>query len=153
MLSYQHSYHAGCIADVHKHTLLSILLTSLTQKERPISYVETHAGRGLYDLGSEDSQKTGEAEHGIMALQHAGILPNDHPYMEALLKVQGRLGPLAYPGSPGIAKEILRPQDHLHLMELHPGEIKHLYRHFRSPNHHIHFRDGYEGARVQHGVP
>lgn len=146
MLSYQHSYHAGCLADVHKHALLSVLLTNLTQKERPLSYVETHSGRGVYDLDSEDSQKTGEAEQGIKALQKANIFPIDHPYMSTLLAEQKRRGQNIYLGSPAFAKRILRPQDDLYLMELHPQEIKYLHRHFRDENVHIHFRDGYEGA-------
>lgn len=146
MLSYQHSYHAGCLADVHKHALLSVLLTNLIQKERPLSYVETHSGRGVYDLDSKDSQKTGEAEQGIKALQKSNVFPKDHPYMRTLLASQSRRGQNIYLGSPAFAKEILRPQDDLYLMELHPQEIKYLYRHFRDENVHIHFRDGYEGA-------
>ncbi len=146
MLSYQHSYHAGCLADVHKHALLSVLLTALSQKERPLSYIETHSGRGLYDLESLESQKTGEAEQGIKALQKAGVFPKDHPYMKTLLASQNRRGKNIYLGSPAFAKEILRPQDDLYLMELHPQEIASLYRNFRDDNVHIHFRDGYEGA-------
>lgn len=146
MLSYQHSYHAGCLADVHKHALLSILLTSLIQKDRPLSYIETHSGRGLYDLESEESRKTGEADQGIKALQKADAFPKNHPYMKALLKAQSRYGESIYLGSPAFAKSILRPQDDLYLMELHPQEIKHLHRHLKDKNVHIHFRDGYEGA-------
>jgi 23S rRNA (adenine2030-N6)-methyltransferase len=92
MLSYQHSYHAGCLADVHKHALLSVLLTNLIQKERPLSYVETHSGRGVYDLDSKDSQKTGEAEQGIKALQKSNVFSKDHPYMRTLLASQSRRG-------------------------------------------------------------
>ena len=47
MLSYQHGYHAGNLADVHKHALLAWALDYLTQKDKPLSYIETHAGRGL----------------------------------------------------------------------------------------------------------
>ena len=52
MLSYQHIYHAGNLADVQKHALLAWVLAYLTKKDKPLTYVETHAGRGLYDLGS-----------------------------------------------------------------------------------------------------
>lgn len=65
MLSYQHIYHAGNAADLHKHALLAWMLDYLTAKDKPLSYIETHAGRGLYDLGSEEARKTGEAEAGI----------------------------------------------------------------------------------------
>ena len=50
MLSYQHSYHAGNFADVHKHLALIILLRRLQQKDAPLCYVDSHAGRGTYDL-------------------------------------------------------------------------------------------------------
>lgn len=146
MLSYQHSYHAGCLADVHKHALLSVLLENLTQKERPISYLETHAGRGLYDLESPESLKTGEALEGIIALQKQGLISDTHPYGKALAAIQKRYGPRIYPGSPAIAQALLRDQDALYLMELHPQEITHLQRNFRQRNTHVHFRDGYEGV-------
>ena len=54
MLSYQHLYHAGNMADVHKHSLLAWMLQYLTQKEKPVSYIETHAGRALYALNSPE---------------------------------------------------------------------------------------------------
>ena len=66
MLSYQHIYHAGNLADVHKHTVLAVLLTAMKAKDKPISYMETHAGRGLYNLSSEEAIKTGEAKLGII---------------------------------------------------------------------------------------
>ena len=65
MLSYQHGYHAGGPADLHKHIVLAELLARLTAKPRGIAYVETHAGRGLYDLAAPEALKTGEAAQGI----------------------------------------------------------------------------------------
>ena len=65
MLSYQHGYHAGGPADLHKHIVLAELLARLTAKPRGISYLETHAGRGLYDLAAPEALKTGEAAQGI----------------------------------------------------------------------------------------
>ena len=65
MLSYQHLFHAGNLADVQKHALLAWALDYLTQKDKPLTYIETHAGRGLYDLGADEALKTGEAEAGI----------------------------------------------------------------------------------------
>ena len=62
MLSYQHIYHAGNAADLHKHALLAWMLDYLTAKDKPLSYVETHAGRGLYDLSSDEARKTAEAD-------------------------------------------------------------------------------------------
>lgn len=120
MLSYQHIYHAGNLADVHKHTLLAWMLSYLTRKDKPLSYIETHAGRGLYDLGDAAALKTGEAAQGIArALAFSGP---DHPFNQVLAQVRHAQGPQAYPGSPLIAASLLRAQDRMHLAELHPGE-------------------------------
>mgnify|MGYP005860626233 CR=1 FL=1 len=141
MLSYQHAYHAGNRADLHKHAALARLIGALTAKPRPITYMETHAGRGLYDLASPEALKTGEAADGILR-----ISPPAGPYAEALARVRTRHGPMAYPGSPLIARELLRPDDRLHLMELHPAEHAALRRALRAPNVAIHRRDGFEGV-------
>ena len=101
MLSYQHAYHAGNAADVQKHALLAWMLDHLTQKAKPLSYIETHAGRGLYDLGSDLSVKTGEAAAGVAVLE-TRFAP-DHPYRRRLAEVRARYGAAAYPGSPLIA--------------------------------------------------
>ena len=58
MLSYQHAYHAGNLADLHKHALLAVALDYLTRKDKPLSYLETHAGRGLYRLDGAEAAKT-----------------------------------------------------------------------------------------------
>ena len=120
MLSYQHAYHAGNLADVHKHALLAWVLDYLSQKDKPLSYLETHAGRGLYDLAAPEALKTGEAAQGIdRALPWFAA---DHPYARLLARVRATHGPRAYPGSPMLAALALRPIDSLHLAELHPQE-------------------------------
>ncbi|SIS85519.1 23S rRNA (adenine(2030)-N(6))-methyltransferase RlmJ [Phaeovulum vinaykumarii] len=121
MLSYQHLYHAGNLADVHKHALLAAALDYMTRKPKPLSYIETHAGRGLYDLTSPEARRTGEAEAGIGRV--AGGFPPEHPYARALAAVRAAHGGAAYPGSPAIAAELLRPGDRMHLAELHPAEF------------------------------
>ncbi len=141
MLSYQHAYHAGNPADLHKHIVLSELLAQLTLKTRPISYMETHAGRGLYDLSSPESQKTGEAAEGIAQLEI-----DQSPYQETVQQIRERYGKTAYPGSPLIAKTLLRDTDKMHLMELHPQEFTALKKNIRSDNVAIHKRDGFEGV-------
>ncbi len=118
MLSYQHAYHAGNLADVHKHAGLAWVLDYLIRKPKPLTYMETHAGRGLYDLRSPEAAKTGEAAAGIGRI----ALPTAHPYARALAQVRERHGADAYPGSPLIAATILRHIDGLHLAELHPAE-------------------------------
>ncbi len=122
MLSYQHIYHAGNPADVHKHALLCRMLEYLTAKDKPLSYIETHAGRGLYMLDAPEAVKTGEAAAGIETLLRQGGMAADHPYLKALAHVRATHGPQAYAGSPVLAATILRPQDRMYLAELHPQE-------------------------------
>jgi len=144
MLSYQHIYHAGCLADVHKHALISCVLNRLIQKPKPLTYMETHAGRGIYDLTAPESLKTEEAQAGINRAQSENWFPSDHPYMFALRDTQKRHGFNIYPGSPAIARYFLRETDSIHLMELHPQEYIALKQ--AIPQAHIHHRDGYEGV-------
>ncbi|MCQ2914283.1 MAG: 23S rRNA (adenine(2030)-N(6))-methyltransferase RlmJ [Alphaproteobacteria bacterium] len=146
MLSYQHSYHAGNLADVHKHAELVSIFKYLTKKEKPLTYIETHAGRGIYDLNCADSEKTGEAEHGIELVLKNEKINKSHPYFELINKIRDEVGDTIYPGSPFISEAMLRSIDTLHFMELHPGEYKELYHYMRYPNTHLHFRDGIEGA-------
>lgn len=120
MLSYQHLYHAGNPADVHKHALLAWTLDYLTRKPKPLTYLESHAGRGLYDLAAPEALKTGEAAQGITRM--AAQFPQDHVYLQALARVRAEHGPSAYPGSPLLAATLLRDIDALHLAELHPAE-------------------------------
>ena len=120
MLSYQHAYHAGNLADVHKHALLAWMLAYLAAKDKPLSYLETHAGRGLYQLDAPEAVKTQEAAVGIAA--HANWFAPTHPYATVLARVRALHGPMAYPGSPLLAALSLRDTDRLHLAELHPQE-------------------------------
>lgn len=123
MLSYQHAYHAGNLADVHKHALLASMLAYLTQKDKLLTYIETHAGRGLYALDAPESLKTGEAAQGIELAERLGWFKPDHPYAATLAEVRRRYGPQAYPGSPLVAALALRPGDRSQLAELHPQEF------------------------------
>ncbi|WP_299777730.1 23S rRNA (adenine(2030)-N(6))-methyltransferase RlmJ [uncultured Roseobacter sp.] len=120
MLSYQHIYHAGNLADVHKHGLLAWILNYLTAKAKPLTYIETHAGRALYDLQDAAAIKTGEAAAGIGKV--ASWFDDTHPLTEALTAARATHGPHSYAGSPLIAAHLLRPDDRMHLAELHPGE-------------------------------
>lgn len=124
MLSYQHAYHAGNLADVHKHALLAVALARLADKPKPLSYLETHAGRGLYDLRAPEALRTGEAAAGIERVLARGWFPQGHPLAAALHRITDAHGPHSYPGSPLIAAHLLRPGDSLHLAELHPAEFE-----------------------------
>lgn len=120
MLSYQHAYHAGNAADVHKHAVLAWVLDYLTRKPKPISYVETHAGRGAYDLRAPEAVRTAEAAAGVG--RHLAGFAADHPYARVVGQVRGGFGATAYPGSPLIAALMLRAGDRITLAERHPAE-------------------------------
>jgi len=145
MHSYQHAFHAGNLADGHKHALLAWMLSYLTRKDKPLSYIETHAGRGLYDLSAPEAEKTGEAAQGIAKV--ADWFDADHPFAQARAAVIRDHGPTAYPGSPAIATALLRPEDSLHLAELHPAEFAALRTQFRR-HAKLHQRDGFELAHA-----
>lgn len=146
MLSYQHIYHAGNLADVHKHALLAWMLDYLTRKDKPLSYLETHAGRALYDLSDAAARKTGEAAQGITRTRH--WFPAEHPYAKVLAQTSTTHGPEAYPGSPSIAAQILRPDDRIHLAELHPQEHAALDLAMSPYPVKCHLRDGFEMAHA-----
>lgn len=146
MLSYQHAYHAGSLADVHKHSLLCAMLDYMLQKDKPFSYVETHAGRGLYDLSAPEAEKTGEAKAGILRLLAEEKIPNDHPYRSVLARIQQQYGKNFYPGSPMIAATMLRACDRIHLAEKHPQEISALRCNLSFSKAHIYAEDGYQKA-------
>jgi 23S rRNA (adenine2030-N6)-methyltransferase len=144
MLSYQHLYHAGNLADVQKHAVLAWVLDYLTRKDKPLTYIETHAGRGLYDLGAEEAVKTGEAAAGIMLAEP--LFPKDHPYRQRLEETRAAHGPRAYPGSPLVAALGLRETDTIHLAELHPQEFAHLKGLAQDWGAHAYQKDGFELA-------
>ena len=144
MLSYQHGYHAGNLADVQKHALLAWMLDYLSQKDKPFSYIETHAGRGLYDLAAPEAVKTGEAAAGIARVE--ARIAADHPYRQRLAEIRARFGPDAYPGSPLIAAMTLREGDPIHLAELHPQEHRALSDNLSQWGAHIQLRDGFDLA-------
>ena len=144
MLSYQHLYHAGNPADVHKHAALAWCLEYLTAKDKSLTYLETHAGRGLYDLTAPEAEKTGEAKAGIVRMEE--MFPATHPYRRALNAVRAAHGPDAYPGSPLIAALGLRETDTIHLAELHPQEFARLKAVAKDWGAHVHQRDGFDLA-------
>lgn len=133
MLSYRHSFHAGNHADVLKHTVQSLIIEALKEKEKPFLYLDTHAGAGRYLLSGEHAEKTGEYLEGIARLWQQDDLPTElEPYMMAVRHFN-RSGQLRYyPGSPLIARQLLREQDRLHLSELHPSDFPLLRAEFQK---------------------
>jgi 23S rRNA (adenine2030-N6)-methyltransferase len=116
-MNYRHAYHAGNFADVVKHLAMVSILLHLRKKETPFAVIDSHAGRGLYDLSSAEAQKTAEAAGGIERLQTLNADGALGRYLAL-----ARENPGAYPGSPLIAAKMLRPQDRLVAIEKHPEE-------------------------------
>jgi len=153
MLSYQHIYHAGNFADVHKHTVLSLLLEALSTKEKPFFVLDAFAGRGGYELDASEAEKTGEYHHGIERLwsrMDTPLLLNR--YLAAVLEYSGgdRKSSLTrYPGSPWLIRYLLRPQDRMALCELHPAEFEVLRQVIPSEKRvQLFKRDAVEGIRA-----
>ncbi|MBU6297983.1 MAG: 23S rRNA (adenine(2030)-N(6))-methyltransferase RlmJ [Alphaproteobacteria bacterium] len=116
-MNYHHAYHAGNFADVAKHLALVSVLLHLRKKDAPFAVVDTHAGRGVYDLTNAEAVRTKEAENGIARL--AG-LQGGPPALAVYLDLTRARD--AYPGSPLIAAKLLRPQDRLVAVEKHPDD-------------------------------
>ncbi len=131
MLSYRHEYHAGSPADVLKHATFAFTLDYATRKTAPLYVLDTHAGAGAYDLSSPRALKTGEARAGIARLRDTPRPWPEllSPYLDLLATVPS---PTFYPGSPLIAKALLRAGDRLDLVELHTTDHAALEEEFRD---------------------
>jgi len=145
-MNYRHAYHAGNFADVVKHALLTLVLAHLKKKDAAFSVVDTHAGIGCYDLDSVEAGKTLEYKDGIGRLLEAGAAsPLLADYLDAV-RAENPDWPVLrrYPGSPRISRHLLRPQDRLSLVELHPQDVQTLRREFaRDPQVGVHEQDAY----------
>ncbi|RWC30815.1 23S rRNA (adenine(2030)-N(6))-methyltransferase RlmJ [Mesorhizobium sp.] len=126
-MNYRHAYHAGNFADVVKHVVLTRLIEYLKQKDKAFRVIDTHAGIGRYDLSSVEAQKTGEWQGGIgrlidapFAAPVAALLA---PYLETVRSLSPEGGIHKYPGSPLIARHLMRQQDRLTAIELHPKDV------------------------------
>ena len=108
MLSYRHSFHAGNHADVLKHTVQSLIIEALKEKDKPFLYLDTHAGAGRYQLSGEHAERTGEYLEGIARIWQQDDLPAElEPYI-GVVEHFNRSGQLRYyPGSPLIARQLL----------------------------------------------
>jgi 23S rRNA (adenine2030-N6)-methyltransferase len=122
-LNYRHAFHAGNFADLVKHAALLQLLARLTAEPGPLAVIDTHAGRGLYDLAGVEAKKSGEAEAGIARLMAAADAPAAFaPLTAAVRKLNGAGPARRYPGSPWLIAEALRPGDSYLACELRPDE-------------------------------
>jgi len=150
-MQYRHSFHAGSFADVHKHVTLLALLASLQRKDSGFVYLETHAGRGSYDLTRPSTEATRAAQAGLARL--AAAAPNAAELRQYLAQLQSLRAHLnnanAYPGSPLLATAQLRAQDRAVLFEIVPSEARALVRALRGYRHaRVEEADGFERLRA-----
>src|SRR5690606_11287548 len=125
IMNYRHAFHAGNFVDVAKHVTLLAVLGELLQRPKPLTYLETHAGAGVYDLRGADARRSGEAAAGVVKLwrRAAGrTLPSALNSYLHLLGALNKTAPgqgalLRYPGSPWLAQAVLRPGDKLFCCE------------------------------------
>ncbi len=149
MLSYRHLFHAGSFADVFKHVLLTRLLLSLNEKDKPYFYLDTHAGIGLYDLSHPWAQKGREFESGIKKLWGRTDIPAAmKPYMD-IVRAENADGHLRYyPGSPRIARKLIRPIDRIALTELNKTDCAVLHELFaRDKRVNVQLMDGIQSLK------
>lgn len=129
-MNYRHAYHAGNFADVVKHAVLARIVEYLKQKDKAFRVIDTHAGIGLYDLSSSEAGKTGEWHGGIGRLIDVELDPRLAaflaPYLDAVRAANPQGGLAHYPGSPFVARHLLRKQDRLSAIELHPQDAARL---------------------------
>ena len=129
-MNYRHAFHAGGFADVIKHVVLVRILTYLQDKPAAFRVIDTHAGAGLYDLTSDEARRGGEWLTGIARLMQARFSEKTAPLLKPYLDIVRAFNPQrdleAYPGSPLIARALLRPQDRLTACEVEPQARKRL---------------------------
>jgi 23S rRNA (adenine2030-N6)-methyltransferase len=129
-MNYRHAFHAGNFADVIKHIVLARILTYLHDKPAAFRVIDTHAGAGLYDLTSSEAERGGEWRTGIARLMQARlsepVMALVAPYLDIVRAFNPQRDLTAYPGSPLVARALLRPQDSLVACEIEPGARKQL---------------------------
>ena len=129
-MNYRHAFHAGNFADVLKHIVLVRILLYLQEKPAAFRVIDTHAGAGRYDLAGTEAQRSGEWLTGIARMMQARFsekaLPLLAPYLDIVRSFNSGAELAAYPGSPLIARALLRPQDRLTACELEPVARKQL---------------------------
>ncbi|MGK2913115.1 MAG: 23S rRNA (adenine(2030)-N(6))-methyltransferase RlmJ [Porticoccaceae bacterium] len=148
MLSYRHSYHAGNFADVIKHLILIRILRHLAAKDKPLCYIDTHAGSGGYSLEGGPALQNREFASGIGKLWQRTDMPEVvADYVEQIREFNPGNRLRRYPGSPWFAQHLLRPQDRLLLHERHSTDVELLRRRCASDSRiNISAEDGFAGA-------
>ena len=129
-MNYRHAFHAGGFADVIKHIVLVRILTYLQDKPAAFRVIDTHAGAGVYDLTGDEARRGEEWLTGIARIMQARFSETTAPLVKPYLDIVRAFNPQrdleAYPGSPLIARALLRPQDRLTACEVEPKARKRL---------------------------
>ena len=129
-MNYRHDFHAGGFADVIKHIVLVRMLAYLHEKPAAFRVIDTHAGAGVYDLTSDEARRGGESLTGIARIMQARFSEKTEPLLRPYLDIVRAFNPqrdlVAYPGSPLIARAMLRPQDRMTVCEVEPKARKRL---------------------------
>lgn len=129
-MNYRHAFHAGNFADVVKHLVLVRILTYLHEKPAAFRVIDSHAGAGRYDLTGEEATRGGEWLTGIARVMQARFSEEAGELIAPYLDIVRAFNPPgkleAYPGSPLIARALLRPQDRMVACEVAPAPRKQL---------------------------
>jgi 23S rRNA (adenine2030-N6)-methyltransferase len=129
-MNYRHAFHAGNFADVIKHIVLTRILTYLHQKQSAFRVIDTHAGAGRYDLTGDEAERSGEWRFGVARILQARFSDQAQALVAPYLDIVRAFNPprelIAYPGSPLIARALLRPQDRMVACEIQDAARKEL---------------------------
>lgn len=147
-MNYRHAFHAGNFADVHKHLVLLAIIERLKRKPTPMFFLDTHAGRGRYDLQAPEAARGAEWRDGIGKLRTLSPRSEDlRRYIEAAALAQTPLR--HYCGSPLLALRALRDTDRVVFVEQQPAEAAALERELpRRRNVSVVCGDGYAALRT-----
>lgn len=150
MLSYRHLFHAGNFSDVFKHALLARLLIALGKKDKPYFYLDTHAGIGRYDLSHPWAQKVREYDNGIGRLWGRKDIPAAlAPYLDVVKAENSNRKLRFYPGSPLIARRLMRRDDRMVLTELNKTDCADLKKLFEKERRvAVELLDGYQALKA-----
>lgn len=156
MFSYRHAFHAGNHADVLKHTVLIHTLQYLIQKEKALSYIDTHAGAGIYEIDRGYAAHSNESSTGVARLwDKLDLPPGVSDYIEMIRSFNPNQTLRYYPGSPWCALHLLRAHDRINLFELHPTDYQLLQQNLGDlglgrldRRTRLHQSDGFTGAKA-----
>lgn len=148
-MNYRHIYHAGNFADIAKHVGLLYCLNALKRKDAAFFALDSHAGRGFYDLQAAEAQKSGEADRGVQRLIANALSARSlADYFAAIRARRGKRLP-RYPGSPALIAQALRPQDRALFVELMPAEARAAEREIESQGRvRTQIQDGYAALKA-----